>query len=127
MNHSQSKPLGEHIRMLREEADLSVRQLARRVGVHHSYIAYLENGERDNPSNELLERMAETFGIDANELLAHVIKPSSTLPPLRDYFMRKLGVSGDEAETLKNVVEYQLRKEMGEDEAFDKQRDASPD
>ena len=129
MNHDQPESLGGRIRQLREAAGLSVRQLAGRVGVHHSYLAYLEKGERNNPADELVKRLAEALEADASELLmlAHHIKPSTTLPPLRDYFMRKLGTSGNEADVLANLVEYQLHKQRGEDDTTDEGRNTSPD
>ena len=36
--------LGEYLRAAREQAGLSQRQLASRVGIHNSYLARLENG-----------------------------------------------------------------------------------
>src|SRR4051794_19742215 len=110
MNENDPSALAGRLRAIREEAGLSIRQLAARMGVHHGQIARIESGER-NASPAYLQRFAELFGLDAAELLEYVgIKQSNTLPPLRDYFMRKLGVSGDEAEVLKNLVEYQTRK-----------------
>jgi hypothetical protein len=41
MSDEQFHSLGARLRELREQAGLSIRQLALRVGVHHSYLAYL--------------------------------------------------------------------------------------
>jgi transcriptional regulator with XRE-family HTH domain len=128
MNDDQPESLGEFLRKLREDAGLSVRQLAGRVGVHHSYVARFETGER-KPSIALLQRIADVLHTDSSALLTYIgVRPSPTLPPLREYFPRKYGVSANEANMLANLVEYQLRKQKGEDgTATDEPRNKGPD
>jgi transcriptional regulator with XRE-family HTH domain len=111
--------LGDILRSARLEAGLSIRQLAKHVGVHHSYIGHIENGLKSNPSAELLQKLAEVLNLDANELLAHIgLRPSSILPPLRVYFRQKFDTSEDEADVLAQIVEYQMEqgKETGASE-----------
>ena len=109
------KSLGQTLRSAREAAGLSIRQLAAHVGVHHSYIGYLETGSKSNPSIKILQDIAEVLHLDANELLHYIgIKPSSVLPEPRDYFLRKLGVSADEADMFASLIEHQMHKRKEE-------------
>ena len=47
---------------------MSQRELAAAIGVKASHIAYIENGHR-RPSISLINRLGETLGLDAKELL----------------------------------------------------------
>jgi transcriptional regulator with XRE-family HTH domain len=66
------KTLGQLIKQQRDAYDLTQRQLASKLGVKASHIAYLENGRR-KPSLALLTRIADTLGLDEQRLflLAH--------------------------------------------------------
>jgi transcriptional regulator with XRE-family HTH domain len=66
------KTLGQLIKQQRDAYDLTQRELASKLGVKASHIAYLENGRR-KPSLALLRRIAETLGLDEQRLflLAH--------------------------------------------------------
>ncbi|MFZ0889024.1 MAG: helix-turn-helix transcriptional regulator [Candidatus Binataceae bacterium] len=59
--------LGEVLRRRRQALALSQRDLAREVGVKGSHVAYLENGRR-RPSFSLLKRIADTLGLDKQQL-----------------------------------------------------------
>lgn len=111
MNKHQNSPrpsLGKHLRTLREGAGWSQRQFAAVVGIHHSYLARLENGEAASPSAELLQRMAEVLEIDTSELLAYIgIKPS--LPEPRVYFRRMYGLSPEQADEAAKLIEREFR------------------
>ncbi len=64
------KTLGERVRELREERDISVRELARQVGVSAPFLSDLELGRR-HPSDEVLARLATTLKTSAEELRKH--------------------------------------------------------
>lgn len=66
------KTLGQVLKQQRDALDLTQRELAAKLGVKASHIAYLENGRR-KPSLALLTRIASTLGLDEQELflLAH--------------------------------------------------------
>jgi transcriptional regulator with XRE-family HTH domain len=51
------KTLGEYLRELREQRDLSVRELAKRLDVSAPFLSDVELGRR-HPSGEVLERLA---------------------------------------------------------------------
>ena len=62
------RTLGPVVKEARDEARMTQRDLATAVGIKASHIAYIENG-RGRPSISLINRLAETLGLDARELL----------------------------------------------------------
>jgi len=58
----------ERVRSLRQEKNLSLRQLAALTGISHSAISSYENGRRE-PSFKSLEALAIIFNVDMNYLL----------------------------------------------------------
>ncbi|HLX36872.1 MAG TPA: helix-turn-helix transcriptional regulator [Candidatus Binataceae bacterium] len=60
--------LGPLIRLQRETFRLTQRELASKLGVKASHVAYIEGGLR-RPSLTLVRRLAETLGIDKQKLL----------------------------------------------------------
>ena len=63
---------GHVLKQRRDAYDYTQRELARKLGVKASHIAYLENGRR-RPSLSLLSRIADTLELDKRRLflLAH--------------------------------------------------------
>ena len=60
--------LGSLIRSQRETFRLTQRELARKLGVKASHVAYIEGGLR-RPSLSLVRRLAETLGLNKQKLL----------------------------------------------------------
>lgn len=65
---SSSKKLGENLRKLRLEKDMSQGDLANALNVDRAYISNIENG-RMNPTLSTLEKLARALGISSSELL----------------------------------------------------------
>ncbi|WP_329051194.1 helix-turn-helix domain-containing protein [Amycolatopsis sp. NBC_01488] len=120
--------LGHRIRLAREQSKLTLRQLAGEVGVDHGYIAHLEKGSKKNPSAELLQKIAEALHVDPSELLECIgIKPSSILPKPRDYFLRALGATEEEADMLAGLVQYLHKQKEAPSEEAEQERHDCPD
>lgn len=64
------KTFGEHIRALREQRDISVRELAKAVDVSAAFLSDVELGRR-HPSEDVLERMAKALKTTAEDLKKH--------------------------------------------------------
>jgi transcriptional regulator with XRE-family HTH domain len=62
------RTLGSVVKEARDGARMTQRDLAAAIGVKASHIAYIENGHR-RPSISLINRLAETLGLSALELL----------------------------------------------------------
>jgi transcriptional regulator with XRE-family HTH domain len=65
-----SAAIGEFIREQREQAQVSLRQLARLAGVSNPYLSQIERGLR-KPSAEILQQIAKGLRISAEQLYAH--------------------------------------------------------
>ena len=61
------RTFGKIIRKRREELSLTQRDLAERLGVKGSHVAFLESGRR-RPSLSLLKRVADTLRLDPQKL-----------------------------------------------------------
>jgi len=59
--------LGEYIREQREQAEVSLRQLARSAGVSNPYLSQIERGLK-RPSAEILQQIAQGLRISAETL-----------------------------------------------------------
>ena len=55
--------LREEVQDLRKRKGWTQRQLAERIGVSRIYISKLEQGDRLLPSLDVLERLAQAFGV----------------------------------------------------------------
>lgn len=82
------KTLGERIRELREEKDLSLRELANKIEVSAAFMSDVELGRR-YPSDKHLIALAKELGASAEELSSY-----DTRPPLQEF--RRMTVSNPE-------------------------------
>src|ERR1700757_1331727 len=71
--------IGSFIRDLRENAQVSVRQLAERSGVSNPYLSQVERGLR-KPSADVLSQIAKALRVSAEVLYgrAEMLEPSET-------------------------------------------------
>ncbi|MCS7293887.1 MAG: helix-turn-helix transcriptional regulator [Dehalococcoidia bacterium] len=91
---------GTLLRQYRERVGISCSELARRAGLHYSYISRLEHGSR-RPSLEAVERMVRALNLTAEE--CHALRvaagypPELPIPALADVFalLGDHGLSGD--------------------------------
>jgi len=58
---------GEMVRRSRIQALLTQTELANRAGLAQSYITALERGRRDNPSREVVTRLAKALGLEGSQ------------------------------------------------------------
>ena len=77
-------PFGAHIRKLRAEKQVTMKEMAAAIGVSSAYLSALEHGNRGRPSWYLLQRTISYFNIiwdDAEELvrLARLSHPKITI------------------------------------------------
>ena len=59
---------GKRIREIRLKKKMSQGDIAKKLGVHRSYISGLERGKR-NPSLLTINKMAKAMGVEPKELL----------------------------------------------------------
>ncbi len=70
---------GKRLRELRRDQGLSQRGLADRAGIDFTYLSKIENGRMEPPSEEVIRRVAEELGADADELIVLADKFPSDL------------------------------------------------
>lgn len=66
--------LGQRIRALRDERDLSLREFATKIGCSAPFVSDVELGRR-YPSDKLLHDMAQALGVKVDELKKHDTRP----------------------------------------------------
>lgn len=66
------KNFGEHLRALRETAELTLREVASTINVDSSLLAKIERNQR-TPTRQLIRNLASFFKIDEKELLTEFL------------------------------------------------------
>jgi transcriptional regulator with XRE-family HTH domain len=78
-NQISTLTLGERIRSRRQERGLSIAELARRSGITQPFLSEIERGRR-NPSDEVLERLAQNL-----DLTPEALRELNIAAALRDF------------------------------------------
>lgn len=63
------RPFGATLRRQRERYGLTQQELAERAIITQSYLAMLETGERENPSLDIVRRLARALELPLKDLL----------------------------------------------------------
>ena len=80
MSQKFSEQRGKRLKALREASGLSQRELAERLGVHHSNIGFWESGAVP-PRSEVLVPMAQILGASLEQLLGEEDKRKPVAAP----------------------------------------------
>ena len=100
--------IGDRLRKLRREKEISQEYLADRIGVTQAYISSIENNKSDLDS-ELIMKIAEVFGVSPAALLVD-ISDDSMLPPIKkdddNVFYRAPGhITEEERKKIQQFIE----------------------
>lgn len=108
--------LGERIRELREQTDLSLRELAREVDVTAAFMSDIELGKR-YPSDDVLKRIAQKLKVPVAELAAYDARPpidelrrKSTSSPAYGFALRRMVEEDISAEDLMKALDRLKKK-----------------
>jgi transcriptional regulator with XRE-family HTH domain len=95
--------IGSFIRDLRENAQVSVRQLAERSGVSNPYLSQVERGLR-KPSADVLNQIAKALRISAEVLYvrAGILEPSET-NQVRDVIITDTAITERQKQILLDI------------------------
>jgi len=92
------------LRAQQTDRNYSLRKTAERIGIQPSYLSKIERGELPPPGEEVICKLAEDLGLDADVLLAMAGKVSSELqevirsrPELFGALLRELRAAPDHA------------------------------
>lgn len=107
------KAIGQRLKKRREELDLSLRDLAAKVGIDHSYVRYVERGEK-NVTIGVLRRMAEALKVPLDDVdLLDDMPAAPNATNLVARLQRVLPyVKPDALDTLRHIVEGWERQFM---------------
>ncbi len=59
---------GKYIKDLREDRQLSLRQVESETGISNSYLSQIERGDRDIPNSKILVKLVDLYGITFQSL-----------------------------------------------------------
>lgn len=103
--------LGAVIRRARLDVGLSIRQLAERVGVHHSFISRLESGDYTSAGPQILQRLSRVLELDERDLFALTGQEAPEgLPAFTPYLRAKYEMSDEAAQALKDHWDYAVER-----------------
>jgi transcriptional regulator with XRE-family HTH domain len=105
MTTAQAKQLGSLFAKARARKDLSLRELAWRVGVHTSWLGRLEQGDYADPAPDRLARIADTLDIGP-ERIDRITRGAMAegLPGMRTYFRAKYDLTPEQVEQVERYV-----------------------
>ena len=100
-----SHDIGDFIRDLRQNARISLRQLAEQAGVSNPYLSQIERGVR-KPSAEILQQIAKGLRISAEALYVHAgILDLPTGGPVPEAVRADTGLTERQKQVLLDVYE----------------------
>lgn len=116
---------GEFIAKKREEKEITLREMARRLDITPPYLSDIEKDRRNPPDKAKLDEIADILGFsDEDRKVMYDLagkKRNTVSPDLPDYIMERdyvraalrkaMDVKAGEAEWLKFVEELEKRKE----------------
>ncbi|MEK4849202.1 helix-turn-helix transcriptional regulator [Paenibacillus sp. FSL H7-0756] len=106
------KRIGERIRRLRKEMNLSQEQLAERSGLHTNYVGQVERGEK-NLTLETLEKVVTGLNISLEELFRYIgpMEQKDALSQIIELLVERPSEDQKMAlSLLKSVLEWEEKK-----------------
>ena len=101
LHHMATKTLGQRIRELREQKDLSLRELAKQIEVSAAFLSDVELGRR-YPSDKVLKSIAEKLDTAIEDLREY-----DTRPPVED--LKRLAITNPlYGLALRRVIDEQI-------------------
>jgi len=115
--------IGEFIREQREQAQVSVRQLARLAGVSNPYLSQIERGLR-KPSADILQQIAKGLAISAEQLYvrAGILESRHGDPELIAAILADTGLAERQKQVLIEIYES-FRHENGTEKTSEQTAD----
>jgi transcriptional regulator with XRE-family HTH domain len=107
--------IGSYIREQREQAKISIRQLAQAAGVSNPYLSQVERGLR-RPSADILQQLARGLRISAEALYvqAGILDDKRSESSVTDAIMADAEITGRQKQMLIDIYES-FRKEVRAD------------
>lgn len=95
---------------LRVANRLSLQQVADRVGISKAHVWNLEKGQADNPSMELVVKLADLFRVRVADLVGENPNAADEDPEVIAMFRDLKGLGDDDREIIKGLMEQLKRR-----------------
>lgn len=108
--------IGDKIKQLREEKDMSISELAEKACVAKSYLSSIERNIQSNPSIQFIEKISNVLGVSINELISE--DPSSDIQELDSEWLQivqEAMESGVSKEQFKEFLEFNKWRKRQDD------------
>jgi len=110
--------VGEKIKNLRVQKNYSITELSNKAQVSKSYLSYIERGIQENPSLQVLSRLAKTLDVSLEELTGEPFKEreQASLPPIDPEWLEMIneaiqnGVSKEEFGFFIDFMKFKQNK-----------------
>lgn len=101
--------IGDNIKIIRKRRRLSLSELANRAQISKSYLSNIERNLNQNPSIQIIDRIASVLDVDLQEVLG--VKAINHLLPENEWLefvkeLKKSGVEKDQLKEYKTVIEF---------------------
>ena len=99
---------GRKIKKLRTKANLSLRDIAGKIGISFTYLCKVEKGSLPPPSEKIIYALADVFKIDQNELL----NLAGKVPPDKAQYIKKKALEefGPRLRAIRNQAGLSLKQ-----------------
>ncbi len=103
--------LGQYLEKGREEAGLSLRQLASASGVHESTVNRLLKDQIENPSAEHVQQLMKVLELNLADAFAYIgVTRPRGLPNVTPYLREKYGLRGEALNEAAQEVQEIINK-----------------
>ncbi|CAM3889155.1 helix-turn-helix domain-containing protein [Mesobacillus thioparans] len=108
--------VGEKIKRLRLERNYSITELSRKAKVSKSYLSYIERGIQENPSLQVLSRLAHNLDTSVEDLMGKQTKRADTVPVDEEWIglvdeAIKNGISKEDFSYYLDFMKFRSRSE----------------
>lgn len=110
--------VGEKIKSLRIRKKYSITELSEKAKVSKSYLSYIERGIQENPSLQVLSRLAKTLDTTVEYLMGHEIKSNNNGIPIDQEWLLlvdeaiKNGISKEDFSYYLDFVKYKNKSDQ---------------
>ncbi|MFW2447120.1 helix-turn-helix transcriptional regulator [Citromicrobium bathyomarinum] len=102
--------LATRLHDLRVANRLSLQQVADRIGISKAHVWNLEKGQADNPSMELVVKLADLFRVRVADLVGENPDAAGEDPEVIALFRDLKGLEDDDREIIKGLMEQLKRR-----------------
>ncbi|GAE91916.1 regulator [Gracilibacillus boraciitolerans JCM 21714] len=100
--------IGTNINRIRKRKNLTLSELAERADVSKSYLSNIERNLNDNPSIQIIEKLAEVLGVEVVTLLSDENDPFVTNNEWMEFIgeLKALGITKPDFDEYRIIFEF---------------------